>query len=283
MFTTQSGVQDNSPAHRAGRSGRPSVPPEPASTALSLTDHTGAVESVAFSPDGRRIVSDGWDKTLRESHTADAARRTRAPSPTPRPPPAPPGTLMHVQSGTPTALTCRSPAPRAGPAPRYALPGDPPTSGRAFRTRYAGPATLAAPPRAQLLLPRVPGHRPTSSLRTCAPASHRHDLDAGVVDQHRSEIVTAVSRAIRAGCWACTTDSGVLACTECDAALHVPVNAAGVAETVARRARLRRRAVARLVAMHANRPTGADRKTVELVAMRALPVTVIGPAPDGRL
>ena len=111
MFTTQSGVQDNSPAHRAGRSGRPSVPPEPASTALSLIDHTGAVESGRFSPDGRRIVSDGWDKTLRESHTADAARRTRAPSPTPRPPPAPPGTLMHVQSGTPTALTCRSPAP----------------------------------------------------------------------------------------------------------------------------------------------------------------------------
>jgi len=164
MFTTQSGVQDNSPAHRAGRSGRPSVPPEPASTALSLIDHTGAVESGRFSPDGRRIVSDGWDKTLRESHTADAARRTRAPSPTPRPPPAPPGTLMHVQSGTPTALTCRSPAPRAGPAPRYALPGDPPTSGRAFRTRYAGPATLAAPPRAQLLLPRVPGHRPTAKL-----------------------------------------------------------------------------------------------------------------------
>jgi len=164
MFTTQSGVQDNSPAHRAGRSGRPSVPPEPASTALSLIDHTGAVESGRFSPDGRRIVSDGWDKTLRESHTADAARRTRAPSPTPRPPPAPPGTLMHVQSGTPTALTCRSPAPRAGPAPRYALPGDPPTSGRAFRTRYAGPATLAAPPRAQFLLPRVPGHRPTAKL-----------------------------------------------------------------------------------------------------------------------
>ena len=66
MFTTQSGVQDNSLAHRAGRSGRPSVPPEPASTALSLTGHTDAVESVAFSLDGRRIVSDGWDKTLRE-------------------------------------------------------------------------------------------------------------------------------------------------------------------------------------------------------------------------
>ena len=66
MFTTQSGVQDNSLAHRSGRSGRPSVPPEPASTALSLTGHTGAVESVAFSLDGRRIVSDGWDKTPRE-------------------------------------------------------------------------------------------------------------------------------------------------------------------------------------------------------------------------
>ena len=30
-----------------------------------LTGHTGGVESVAFSPDGKRIVSGSWDETVR--------------------------------------------------------------------------------------------------------------------------------------------------------------------------------------------------------------------------
>jgi WD40 repeat protein len=32
---------------------------------LTLKGHTGEVSSVAFSPDGKRIVSGSWDQTLK--------------------------------------------------------------------------------------------------------------------------------------------------------------------------------------------------------------------------
>jgi hypothetical protein len=102
------------------------------------------------------------------AHTTDAARRTRAPSQTPRPPRAPPGTPTPARSGTATTPTCRPPARRARPAPRYAPPAGPPATGQASRTRYAGPATPGGT--ASRSAPRCPacrglrGHRPTAKL-----------------------------------------------------------------------------------------------------------------------
>ena len=73
--------------------------------------------------------------------TADADRRTPAPSRTEPRSRAPPETPRRDRRGTRAALSCRPPPPRAPPALDSHPPGRPPATDPASRTRMRGPAT----------------------------------------------------------------------------------------------------------------------------------------------
>ena len=90
------------------------------------------------------------------ARTADAARRTPAPSPTARPPRAPPGTRpTPARPGSPAAPSCPRPDRRAPPGPGSHRPGPRRPAGPARRVRRRRSVSPVARPAAW-----IRGHRP---------------------------------------------------------------------------------------------------------------------------
>ena len=123
-------------------------PPRPAGSAPPGRRGSGPGRRRSCSPNGdpQRVplrAGQAVEPVEHAARTADAGRRTGAPSRTRRPPPARCDTPPRARRRTRAARSCRSPPRRAGPAPGSDRPARLAAADPATRTRCAGRAVRA--------------------------------------------------------------------------------------------------------------------------------------------